>query len=421
MSEFINNQERRREGLLKFSMGIMEGKDGKQLIDKYKEAIEHVTPYDILAMEDKQVRMGVSPSKIKKHIEKILNVIGPHLKKYKWDHPERGHPLYYMMEENRHLENLLDEMKGPIKKIELSKEGEVDKKAEMRKLEEYLKRVMEFEKHYLRKENILFPYLEKKWDYYRPVQVMWSLHDDIRGHWKSIAKLLAENDDFNDQLRKQFGELFLWMYRMVFKEEWIMFPVANETLSSAEWQEIQQHSHEIGYVYIQPPGEDEMVSSTEKEIGTTGLEDIDLEDEKLGLGQVLLGMGTGVLNMEQLILMLNNLPIDVTYVDENNRVRYFSNPKDRIFPRSPAIIGRSVQNCHPPESVHIVNQIVEAFKKGEKDNADFWIKLKGRYIMIRYFALRNSKGEYRGTLEVSQDITEIKELEGEKRLLDWEE
>lgn len=129
---------------------------------------------------------------------------------------------------------------------------------------------------------------------------------------------------------------------------------------------------------------------------------------------------TGELTFEQVLLVFNALPVDLSFVDENDKLRYFTRPKDRIFPRSPAAIGRDVRNCHPAESVHVVEEIIEEFRSGRKDKATFWINLKGRLILIQYFALRDSSGEYKGVLEVSQDITDIKVLEGERRLLQWE-
>ncbi|NLM96609.1 MAG: DUF438 domain-containing protein, partial [Halanaerobiaceae bacterium] len=385
----------------------------------------------ILEMEDRQVRKGIKPVTIKKHIEKILNVIGPHLTRYPWKKPEKGLFLYYMMEENRELERLLKGMKGPIKRIELEsrkKGSTVDIAAEMKKLADYLKELKEFNKHYLKKENVLFPYLEQKWDYYRPLRVMWSVHDDIRKEWKALEELLKNNKGINDELRRHFGILFMLMFKMVFKEENILFPAAMETLEEKEWDEIARHSAEIGYVFIEPEeisdygGDTGDISAGEKAVSGKdfrGLGDISLMDDNLGAGRVLLGLGTGVLDIEELLIILNSLPLDITYVDENDRVKYYSNPADRIFPRSPAIIGRSVQNCHPPESIHVVNRILEAFRSGEKERASFWIKMKERFILIQYFALRDNEGNYRGTLEVSQDITGIKELEGEKRLLDF--
>ena len=127
---------------------------------------------------------------------------------------------------------------------------------------------------------------------------------------------------------------------------------------------------------------------------------------------------TGDLTLSQIDLLLTHLPVDVTFVDENDEVRYYSETPERIFKRAPAIIGRKVEKCHPPASVDKVVEIVEAFKSGERDSAEFWIQMGGKFIHIRYFAMRDTEGKYRGTLEVSQDVTDIRKLEGEKRLLD---
>ena len=134
-----------------------------------------------------------------------------------------------------------------------------------------------------------------------------------------------------------------------------------------------------------------------------------------------LSLDTGQLSVEQINIMLKHLPVDVSFVDASDELRYYSDTPQRIFARTPAVIGRKVQNCHPPKSVHVVQKIIDAFRAKEKDTAEFWIELKGRFIHIRYFAMRDKEGNYRGTLEVSQDVTEIRKLEGERRLLDWED
>ena len=416
MSEYINNSEQRIEDLLSFSMGMMKGKDGKTLIDKYSDAIENITPHDIIEMEDRQIEKGVEISKIKKHIEKIMNVFNPYLEKYEWDKPDKGHPLYYLMEENKEVKKLLNETKGVIKKIEF--DSEVDKNKEIENLKDHLSKLQKFDKHYVRKENILFPYLEKKWDNYSPLQVMWSLHDDIRNGLKELINLLERENQLNNEIRKKFGQLFLTMYRMVFKEEKIIFPVAMETLTPSDWKKIQEQSLEEGYIFIDHPEKEDTIFSKDKNEDNDSNINGDFSD--FPLKGIFLGMETGNLSLEQIKLMINNLPVDITFVDENDKVRFFSNPEERFFPRSKAIIGRDVTNCHPPESVHIVEKILESFKKGEKNKASFWIQMKGKFVLIEYFALRNDDGNYCGTIEVSQDITELRELEGEKRLLDWE-
>jgi len=247
---------------------------------------------------------------------------------------------------------------------------------------------------------------------------MWSLHDDIRKGLKELLELLEKENKLNNEIRKKFGQLFLTMYRMVFKEEKIIFPIAVETLTENEWKEIQKQSLEEGYIFIDTPSKEDMIikNRAEKE---KGIESISISND-FSLEGVFLGLGTGNLSLEQIKMMINNLPVDITYVDENDKVRFFSNPEERFFPRSKAIIGRDVQNCHPPESVHIVENILDSFKSGDKDKARFWIQMKGKFVLIEYFALRDNSGNYRGTIEVSQDITELRELEGEKRLLDWE-
>jgi DUF438 domain-containing protein len=171
---------------------------------------------------------------------------------------------------------------------------------------------------------------------------------------------------------------------------------------------------DIGFAWIEPdagwPEEDI--------IEPTGVPAEPVETVKDVAG--VLGLDTGRMTLEQINLMLKHLPVDLTFVGADDRVAYYSEGPERIFPRSPAIIGREVRNCHPPKSVHIVNKILDEFKSGSKDNAAFWIKLGGKFIYIRYFAVRDAEGIYRGTLEVSQDLTEIRKLEGENRLLDWD-
>lgn len=237
---------------------------------------------------------------------------------------------------------------------------------------------------------------------------MWSLHDDIRRTLKEIIGLLedpsTEWNDFNPILGKYYSLVF----RMIQKEDIIIFPVATETVSDESWHEMHLQSFEYPFPFIktpQKPVEEKPEDKTEE--------------------SVLVAPGrfvaeTGNMSLEQVLLVFNHLPVDITVVDENDRVLFFNKPKERFFPRSPAIVGRSVNNCHPPESVHIVEEIVETFRKGERDTAMFWIELKGRFVLIQYFALRNEKGEYKGVMEVGQDATEIRKLEGQRRLLNWE-
>jgi hypothetical protein len=184
-------------------------------------------------------------------------------------------------------------------------------------------------------------------------------------------------------------------------------------LTDSEWVKVKEGEADIGFAWVVPDQgwPEEIIKETE--------EAAPAPQEVLQDVTGALGLDTGHMTLEQINLMLTHLPVDLTFVDENDRVAYYSEG-ERIFPRSPAIIGREVRNCHPPKSVHVVNKILDAFKSGSRDTAEFWIELGGRFLYIRYFAVRDAKGFYRGTLEVSQDLTEIRKLEGQQRLLDWE-
>jgi DUF438 domain-containing protein len=198
---------------------------------------------------------------------------------------------------------------------------------------------------------------------------------------------------------------------MIYKEEHILFPMSLEQLSQSEWTKVRSGEEEIGYAWIQPeerwPHEDFEMPTVEP------IKEVSDEGKKLSLD-------TGNLTKEQVNLMLTHLPVDITLVDENDRVAYYSAGKERIFPRSPAVIGRAVQKCHPSKSVHIVEKILEEFKAGRRDSSEFWLQLEGKFIHIRYFAVRDSQGNYKGTMEVSQEVSGIRKLEGTKKLLDWE-
>ena len=329
-------------------------------------------------------------------------------KEYNWKKPEEGTFLYYLMLENKAFEFKLNNVKRIIRSY---KGREVsDFKQLKNDLLSFYEEFKEFEAHYIKKENILFPFLEKKWSSYRPLKVMWSLHDDIRKKLKQIIHTLKSDSSLWADLNKEIGAYYFLVFGMIKKEDLIIYPVASETVSDDEWKEMHKQSFEYPFPFIETPAKPK---STKEPVSRkqTGISQFD--------GDLKLKSETGELNFEQILILLNNLPVDITFVDENDRVKFFSRPKERFFPRSPAIIGRTVQNCHPPESVHIVERIVNAFKNGEKENAKFWLQLKGKFILIQYFALRNSNGEYKGVLEVTQDITGIRTLEGEQRLLDW--
>jgi len=403
MSEYISSSRERVDALYELYKGYIEKKNGRELWDAYKHKLTSLTPLDVLLMGDRLLSEGFTTEQITDQVEKIFNIIIPILKEYDWEEPQEGTALFYLMQENNTLTSHMNSMKDSIRKLGELEAGEAEYAKVLDELRHDFKTLAKFEPHYLKIENILFPYLEKKWDFAKPLQVIWAVNDEIRTTIKELNKMLETCEELEIEHHQVIGTLFMLMMRMAYKENLVIFPAAAATLHGDDSKEMLPHFAEIGFCLIETPLIEKTVNAEE------------LSGETVNMG------GTGELTVSQIINMMNHLPVDITFVDENDEVRYFSNPKDRFFTRSPAIIGRKVQNCHPSDSVDIVNKIVDGFKNGAKDDAKFWIRMQGRVIMISYYALRDKNGVYKGTIEVSQDITEIQKLEGEQRLLNWEE
>jgi DUF438 domain-containing protein len=400
MSELIVNSNEYYLNLQAFCCGMVEGKNGKALYEKYRNETDAVTATETMQLLD-YLLQHYQFEAVKNTVGKLINTFYKSLKQQTWKKPAADHFLSYLMLENRGVEKIIGEMRVVVKAL-FSQSGREEKELATQLLS-HINDLKSYELHYIKKENILFPFIERTFSQYRCLQLMWSFHDDFRKTLKNIEELLKHDYLKKDLLNKELGRLFFVVLPVIFREEQIVYPVAYRAVPESAWQEMLVQAHETGWCYIYPPEKAE-ANKTDNS-NAPGMTDLD----------------TGVLSREQIIRLFENLPVDITFVDEEDTVRYFSGGKHRIFPRSNAIIGRKVQNCHPPESVHIVNQIVEAFRNGSKNEANFWINMKGKFIYIRYIALRSSTGEYKGTIEVSQDVTEIRSLEGEMRLLNWEE
>jgi len=261
---------------------------------------------------------------------------------------------------------------------------------------ELVQKLADIEIHYTRLENQLFPMLEKK-EFEGPTQVMWAKHGEVR-------ELIRQGSEIDvEEFAKQVED-------MIFKEEAILFPTSLELLTIQDWQKVKNGEEEIGFAWITPRDEWKPVTP----------EVIHQVDTPKLLDNIL-DVQTGKLTLEQINLIMTNLPVEISFINENDEVIYYSDTKERIFPRSPGVIGRKVQRCHPPKSLDKVMEIIEAFKTGLKDVAEFWINISGKFIHIRYFAIRDSSEKYRGTLEIMQDVTSIRALEGERRLVNWGE
>lgn len=396
MSEFTNTKEKRIEKLKEVSILLLNTGNAHSFITENKDFIPMVVPTDFITLFDEIIKEGYELEDIKVLSNKLLNIFHLTIRDFPRIEPDPDSFIGVLEQNNREMELLLDRIRPVYKSLIKAPE----EKAISSELYSLFVKLEIFAKHYTIKENVLFPIIEKTWNDYRCLKIMWSFHDDIRRNIKTVLEQLSQAKIDLRSFNKCIGEIYFKMLAIKFREERILFPYILSTISENQLASMNREGIEIGYPYVKPPE-----LKTKKVVGS--------------LGNNLANLGTGILSVEQIILIFNHLPVDITYVDENNRVLYFSTPKKRIFPRTIAIIGREVSNCHPPESVHVVEKIVQSFRNGEKDKADFWIKMRNEFILIQYFAVRDEQKRYRGVIEVSQEISEIRALEGEKRLLDW--
>ncbi len=398
MSEFNPNREKRVKAFVELTQLLIGGARGLDLRQKYDFLFADLVPADIITGVDELYQLDIPLEELKTGINKILNLFQIRIQEYPALHPGKGSFLYYLNRNNKELKKKLADLR--LKNTLLNKTPG-DQKLRAGMLEQF-KEIEKFILLYEIKENVLFPILEKHWSDYRCVQVMWSYHDDIRRNLKGLIGQLEKEPFGVKTFNKYLGDVYYNMHTIVFRDDKILTPVMLETLSPDVLDQLLSESSEMAFPFVRP---ERRQQKTERQ---------DLSRE-----QFLIDLGTGKVTSEQIALMFNHLPVDITYVDEHDEVKFFSSPKKRIFTRSKSIIGRKVQNCHPPDSVYIVEKIIESFRKGEKNEANFWIHMKDDYLLIRYFAVRTPSGEYRGVLEVTQKIGDIRKIEGEKRLLDW--
>jgi len=380
--------------LKKYVMELHQGGNPEDLYHQYKEDIDSVTPQETFTIFNDLLDDKLKADDVLVFIEHAIDAFEKSLSAYQYDDIHNYKFLKDLKDENDALLHRIDEIEKLLENDDLNTVlNELSQKAD---------ELGAFIPHYVKKETILFPYMEKNDDKFVGVSIMWALHDVVRNRLKKVTGIKDEAKIDSAKIRHRFAALFKSMRGLTNQEKLILFPSAIETLSKEEWEEMYKQSFEYTFPFINK------------------VADVDHVEEKVDYGDYLLKTETGELTFNQIVRILDTLTIDLTFVDENNKVRYFSKAKDRFFPRSPAVIGREVKNCHPPDSVHVVEKIVEEFKNGTKDVAKFWIDLKGKKILIQFFALRDQDNNYKGVLEIAQDITEIQKLEGERRLLDWD-
>ena len=406
----VSGQKEKQQALKDIIKALYAGEDMAVLKQRFGELVQGVEATEIAKMEQALMDEGLPAEEIKRLCDVHVEIFKEALEEQERPDPPMGHPIHTFMKENRASEKIMSETSMLLGRIGHPPGPEAFKENGAA-LGAQIERLSDIDTHYSRKENQLFPMLEAH-HFTGPSQVMWSIHDDIRASLKQSRQALAKSDP--EGTITPLKEAIQAIRDMIYKEEHILYPASLDMLTDQEWVKVKEGEADIGFAWVVPDTgwPEDIIKETE----AAAPEPEAVVEEVAGA----LGLDTGHMTLEQINLMLTRLPVDLTFVDENDRVAYYSEGPERIFPRSPAIIGREVRNCHPPKSVHLVNQILDAFKSGSRDTAEFWIELGGKFIYIRYFAVRDASGYYRGCLEVSQDLTEIRKLEGQQRLLDWE-
>lgn len=422
MSAEINNSTHREQVLADMIKRLHDGATVDDVKDIFDREFGNVSATEIAAAEQRLVAGGLPVSEVQRLCDVHAAVFKGSIEEiHANDNVELifGHPVWAMKKENRALERLMqNELEKDLKALEENPSGPTDL------LDGDLERLAQVDIHYKKKEELIFPFLEK-YGIDAPGKVMWGVDDEIRADIKAVRELLTnyKPGPAIKELRAAIDEVVESVNEMIFKEEHILIPMLLEHFTASEWKAIADGTDEYGYCLIRKPPivwspsaadlkiEEEKAASNENEINS--LDDVE------GLEEGTVKLPTGHMTMTELTALLNTLPIDITYTDKTNTVKFFSESSERIFPRTRAIIGRKVENCHPPKSVDKVEQVVENLRSGKKDVEEFWIQLHGKFIHIRYFALRDENGEFLGTLEVTQNIAPLRELEGDQRLVNY--
>jgi hypothetical protein len=393
MSELIDNRARRIASLKSIIGKLHKGTPAGEVRDELKQIVRETDYSEIVAMEQELIAEGMPVEEIKSMCDLHSQVTRDVLVQLAPPPVAPGHPVDTFRRENAALRESAARLSGEAAAGNLLG------------CRQALNELMDIEKHYQRKENALFSCLERH-GITGPSKVMWAKDDEVRGKLKDLALVLGEGGPA-EAIQSAAQSAADAVLEMIYKEENILLPMALGALTADEWAEIWHASPRYGWCLVEPRE------------GYKPAEPVLPEGVALRAGQGV-QLPTGNLTIEQLTSLFASLPVDVTFVDAEDRVRFFSEGPSRVFARTRAILGRKVQHCHPPKSVDVVDQIVGSFRDGSKDVAEFWIELHGRFVHIRYFAVRDEEKRYLGTLEVTQDVTGIRALQGERRLLEWE-
>ncbi|OFY61978.1 MAG: hemerythrin [Bacteroidetes bacterium RBG_13_43_22] len=408
MSELINNSAERKAKLKKLILKLHSGETEDAVRKELLETLSQIPYGEVVEVEQELISEGLPESEVLKLCDAHSAVLEGKIDLSSSKKVPDGHPVDVMKKENAEIKKVTSQISQLIMTIDFDRN--IDLKENVLKLHSLFNSLWDVDKHYQRKEYLLFPYLEKQ-GITGPPKVMWGKHDEIRELIKGSIEILKTDKLTREDLLASSEIILLpaikGVNEMIPKEEEILFPMALDKLTEQDWYNISRQSLEIGFCLYDP--ENDWKPSWVNEESLSGMQTAG--------GNIQLPSGS--FSVEELMAVLNTLPVDITFVDRNDKVKYFSQSAERIFQRNRAILNRDVRHCHPPASAHIVDKIIEDFKNGRQNRAPFWINMGGRLIHIEYFALRDDKGNYLGTLEVSHNVSVYRELEGEQRILSY--
>ena len=400
MSELLDNSRHRIETLKGIIRQLHDGADPESLKAEFGDLLAEVGVGEIAAMENSLMADGMEQAEIQRMCDVHAAVLGGAGSCAPQEVPA-GHPVHTFQLENAAIRERVADYRSAVADL-----GGREALEACRMAQEALSGV---EVHYLRKEYLVFPSLEKA-GIAGPPKVMWGVHDEIREKIAASVDLLENAGELDAEqlgiaVETVIEPMLEQIESMTGKEDRILWPMCLEHLTVRDWEAVRGQWDEFGEGLVEPAG-----------VWLPVLPQLPEKPVKLPSDDAIV-LPSGHLSLRQLTALLNTLPMDITFVDADDRVGFFTEGSDRIFARNRAIIGRKVEDCHPPKSVHIVEQVVDELKSGKRDVAEFWIQMGPRFVHIRYFAVRDEGSDYLGTLEVTQDIAPMRALEGERRLL----
>ena len=378
----------RQEKLKELMLRLHQGEKEEIIQEEFNQYFDSISPYEIQVMERNLMQEGITYEEIMRLCKIHASLMSAKVESGEGmpDFEKEGHPVMVLKKENLALRGAIDRIERLLQAYVSSKDEEL-----LKGLKRQISLLDQFENHYLRKEYALFPIMESK-GITAPPKVMWGVHDEIREIYKNFKEAFDEQaDDVMDQFLAAKEELL----EMIFKEENILIPMVAQAFHVDDWEKMAQDTPQYGYCIVTPEAE----WKVEKKPST-----IQSKEEIQETGDI--PLSTGSLSLEQLDLLLNLLPMELSFVDKDNIVKYYNegNGEEKIFKRTKSAIGRDVINCHPPKSHAIVKQLFEQLRSGQKEKEEMWFKKEDKMIHVTYHAVRNAQGEYMGVLEYVQNI-----------------